>query len=764
MAQEKNSMVKVSGSNSNGSTKKVDDRKKSRGPTKNVPIYDVDYKKLSPIVEEIMAEIDEQIVGQEEAKKELGIILTNTLLHDPSNTRPLAVVMFPGPTGVGKTAIVVALAKILYGDPNFNLGKCRIACNDFQASHEISQLKGSPAGYVGYGDKPLLHPENIFENTAKAIEKNRLHEIFRNIADRDSKHLPNIILLDEFEKAHPDFRSTFISIFDEGSITLKDGTEVDFRNTIFIMTSNIGADEIHEKLQGKGSMGFMKEDLKATEAFSKDYYRDLILRTRIFKKEMIGRLGIVPFRPLTKSEYFKRLDMQIKQHNKTFEHTKISLDLTPRAKAYLVDESMKSNLGARVLVKAFEHDILSLYKTLLTNGEIDKKEENTGYQVKSVVVDYDSDKHEFIGGLSINRNIKAIKKEAKELAKLRERQKSLKQQEVIISLQDKSFIKTLTSVILPNLQYYRMLVREKENLLFTEEELRDNDIEVLMQEYKQELDSIKSILDAFGLQDRDYKLIDSDVLSKEYHNFAETYDELNLRIANVKAWNDSDEIVAFSGMFKIIKKYIERQFYTDRKSKLNLKQMVNGGAGTIEDAIYPFIHFAEKLIEREITAKERTIIVAIFHKEFVRLNGRSYRPALENPEKKKSKEKKEKKEDNKTKTNQESKKDITININFYGSNNATDWKTKLKNLFAEDFDKVLLAIKQNLPTADSNEDIIDVLGAIKIELEGKLGINLTPNQSMGLHDIVDKILKEDDILKDLDDGEDEPESDDPEEK
>jgi DNA polymerase III delta prime subunit len=752
MAQEKrNGQV-------NGSTQEVINTKKD--DAKKVPIYDVDYKKLSPIVKQIMEEIDEQIVGQEEAKKELGIILTNTLLYDPSNTKPLAVVMFPGPTGVGKTAIVVALAKILYGDPNFNLGKCRIACNDFQASHEISQLKGSPAGYVGYGDKPLLHPENIFENTNKAIEKNSLHEIFQKIVDRDSNHLPNIILLDEFEKAHPDFRSTFISIFDEGSITLKDGTEVDFRNTIFIMTSNVGADEIHEKLEGKGSMGFMKENLESTEAFSKSYYRDLILRSKIFKKEMIGRLGIVPFRPLTKSEYFKRLDMQIRQHNKTFEYTKISLELTSKAKVYLVEQSMKSNLGARVLIKAFEHDILSLYRTLLTNGEIDRKEENTGYQVKSVVIDYDLDKKEFIGGLSINRNIKAVKKELKELAKLKERQKNLKQQEVIISLQDKSFIKTLTSVIIPNLQYYRMLVKERENLLFTEEEIRDNDIDFLMQEYKQELDSIKSILDAFGIQEKDYQIIDADVLSKEYYNFAETYDELNLHIANVKAWNDTDEVVAFSGMFKIIKKYIERQFYTERKSNLNFKQMINGGAGTIDDAIYPFIHFAEKLIEREITAKERTIIVAIFHKEFLRLNGRSYRPELENPEKKKNKdESKSDKNQKENKTKEEPKKEITININFYGSENATDWKTKLKNLFAEDFDKVLLTIKQNLPTADSKEDIIDILGIIKIELEGKLGMNLSSSQSMGLHEVVDMILKEEEILKDLedDDSSDNPE-------
>jgi len=760
MAQEEKIGLTAKNTNKfNGSTEKVDNTNNSSGPTKNVPIYDVDYKKLSPIVEEIMEEIDKEIVGQEEAKKELGIILTNILLHDPSNRKPLSVVMFPGPTGVGKTAIVLALAKILYGDPNFNLGKCRIACNDFQASHEISQLKGSPVGYVGYGDKPLLHPENIFENTAKAIEKNSLHEIFRNIVDRDPKHLPNIILLDEFEKAHPDFRSTFISIFDEGYIVLKDGTEVDFRNTIFIMTSNVGADEIHEKLQGKGSMGFMKENLKSTEAFSKDYYRDLILRTKIFKKEMIGRLGIVPFRPLTKSEYFKRLDMQIKQHNKTFEHTKINLELTPRAKAYLVEEAMKSNLGARVLVKAFEHDILSLYKTLLTNGEVDKKEEATGYQVKSVVVDYDSDKHELVGGLSINRNIKALKKEAKELAKLRERQKSLKQQEVIISLQDKSFIKTLTSVILPNLQYYRMLVKEKENLLFTEEELKANDIDFLIQEYKKELESVKAILDVFGFQAKDYELIESEVILDTY---SEVYEKINY-----KNWNDKDEKHTFSGMYKLVEAHIKKKFQEDNtvvdtQRGTNYKQLISSGAGSLEELIRPFIEYAERLLEREITAKERSIIVALFHKEYVRLSGNSHRPALENP-KKKSKEESDKKQAIKAKTKQEPKKDIVININFYGSNNETDWKTKLQNLFAEDFDKVLLAIKQNLPTADSNEDIIDILGAIKIELEGKLGINLTPNQSIGLHDIVDKILKEDDILRNLDDGDD-PESDDPEEK
>ena len=150
-------------------------------------------------------------------------------------------------------------------------------------------------------------------------------------------------------------------------------------------------------------------------------------------------------------------------------------------------------------------------------------------------------------------------------------------------------------------------------------------------------------------------------------------------------------------------------------------------------------------------------IVAIFHKEFVRLNGRSYRPALENPEKKKNKEDKSKTEKKETAKTTESKKEITININFYGSENVTDWKTKLQNLFADDFQKVLLTIKQNLPEADSKEDIIDILGAIKIELEGKLGLKLTSTQSMGLHEIVQNILKEDDILKDLDDDSDDPE-------
>jgi len=150
MAQVESSVqIEQKGNQDNSLAKKVVSTEKSS--LKKIPVYDVDYQKLSPMVEEIMAEIDEQIVGQEEAKKELGIILTNILLYDPANTKPLAVTMFPGPTGVGKTAIVLALAKILYGDPNFNLGKCRIACNDFQAAHEISQLKGSPAGYIGFG-------------------------------------------------------------------------------------------------------------------------------------------------------------------------------------------------------------------------------------------------------------------------------------------------------------------------------------------------------------------------------------------------------------------------------------------------------------------------------------------------------------------------------------------------------------------------------------------------------------------------------------
>ena len=220
-------------------------------------------------------------------------------------------------------------------------------------------------------------------------------------------------------------------------------------------------------------------------------------------------------------------------------------------------------------------------------------------------------------------------------------------------------------------------------------------------------------------------------------------------------WNDSDEKKSFSGMFKIVKEHIEGEFAKDNNSKesengRNYKQMINSGVGDIHELLQPFIDFAEKLIEREITDKERSLIVKIFHKEFVRLSGKNHSNALPNPDKIKKKEG-EIKEKTKTETKEEPKKNITININFLGSGNQTNWKTRLKNLFADDFENVLITIRQNMPSADDSSDIIDVLVAIKIELETKLKLSLTGTQSMELHDIVKMLLEEDDITSGLDD-------------
>jgi hypothetical protein len=214
------------------------------------------------------------------------------------------------------------------------------------------------------------------------------------------------------------------------------------------------------------------------------------------------------------------------------------------------------------------------------------------------------------------------------------------------------------------------------------------------------------------------------------------FEEMWLELAPIKLWDETESVNAFSGMLRYVEKYMKNFF----EGNSDLKAMITEGAGRLPELILPFMEFAHKLVGRELTKSEEEIIIRIFHREFIKLNGKKVSTNEKNlPVKVEDDQEsavKEGKKQKKSKSKEESKKEITININFYGSDNKTDWKTKLSNLFGEEFEKVLLTIKQNLPSSNDSLDIIEILGAIKIDLEAKLGISLTPNQSMGLHEIV----------------------------
>ena len=688
------------------------------------------------LVQSIVDDINEMIVGQEDAKKAISTVLTNSLMYDPNTTTPLGVLFLPGPTGVGKTELARALFKIFYGDPHINMGSAKIDANSFTEKHEVAQLKGAPPGYKGYGDKPLLHPDFVFEHTRKAMARNTLHPLFKKIIDEsyaflgekikdDELVLPSIILIDEFEKAHPDFITFFMNIFDEGTATLKDGTPVNFRNTIFIMTSNVGADDIRQKMEGKGSMGFMKEKMNEQNLFSLSYYKGLIEQSGLLKKEVLGRLAIIPFRPLTKEEYFQRLSIQVAKYNKTFAlNLGVRLELTKRASTYLVKSSMATNEGVRSLIKMFKQDVFMLYVRLYNNGEIDEIEEKTGFSVKRIEIDYVD--REFQGNYLIDENHKAFKKERKAEFLLKRRKSMLDQQEAIISLKENSFLITLRDTLLPNLKYYKALLKNRDNLVV---------------DFSQELEDTKNILEIFGLQTKDFELLKNESLENRYYEYNDMFEELSLEVSGISLWNNQNKNNSFSGMLRYIEKYI-RKYFDENK---DLKMMIKGGAGTLADGITPIVTYTETLLSREITYEEEGILIAIFHREYLKLSSTISVDRQIPHKKQKEEEQKEDKEKSKKSKNKDTQNNITININF--NDNMVDISPidRLKNLFQSDFEYDMLAIKQNIASRDESSDIIDIMISIKIELEKQF--DLTSNQVDTINDIVKYILKKEDFEK-----------------
>lgn len=687
-----------------------------------------DTTKKNSLVQDVVDQIQHMIIGQEEAKKEIGVVLTNTLVNNPYDRTPIGILFFPGPTGVGKTEFARSLFKIFYGDEFINIGKAKIDCNAFTLSHEVSQLKGAPPGYKGYGDKPLLHPDFVFEHTNKALKRNSLHPLFKNIVERDRNALPSIILLDEFEKAHPEFITFFMNIFDEGTATLKDGTEVNFRNTIFIMSSNVGADDIQAKIEGKGTMGFMQDNNSSDQLFSLSYYKSVIKKSGLFKTEVLGRLGIVPFKPLSEKEFHQRLDLQVEIHNKAFStSTNIRLELSKSVKKHLVDASMKTNEGGRSLIKMFKHDIYTSYTRLCHNGEVERIEEDSGHPVKRIYIDFKDGQYEEY--LMIDENKKALNKEKKAAALLERRKKNLDQQETIISLQENSFLVTMRDTLLPNLKYYKALIKHKEKLT---------------DDFAEEISTTKKILVHFGLQPKDFDLLRDEVLERRYQEYDLVFNELSLESSGVLLWNDDEKKNSFSGMLRYVEKYMRNYFDTNK----DLKAMIKGGAGKLSDGISPVVEYAEKLLSRDLTHDEEGILTAIFHREYLKLA--SYLPIDKQIEHKKVKDEdstnSSKKEKSKKEVENKNEKSITININFGASGNETSWKDQLKNLFGDNFEYVMLAIRQNVSSKKDTDDIIDLMVSIKIELERQFGI-LGSTDMLAINNVIQELLKEEEILK-----------------
>ena len=272
-----------------------------------------------------------RVVGQDEAVRVVteAIQRSRAGIQDPN--RPVGSFLFLGPTGVGKTELAKALAADLFDDER-NI--VRIDMTEYMEKFSVSRLIGAPPGYVGYEEGGQL---------TEAVRRKPY----------------SVILFDEVEKAHPDVFNILLQVLDDGRVTDSQGRTVDFKNTIIILTSNLGSPYI---LDGIDENGEISEQARSQV--------DALLK-KTFRPEFLNRLDeIVFYKPLTKENIFKIIDLQINQLNKRLLDKQLRCTLTEAAKTYIVDEAFDPAFGARPLRRYVQHTVETMIAKRILRGDV----------------------------------------------------------------------------------------------------------------------------------------------------------------------------------------------------------------------------------------------------------------------------------------------------------------------------------------------------------------------------------------------------------
>ena len=276
-------------------------------------------------------ELHKRVIGQDEAVELVteAIIRSKAGIKDP--TKPIGSFLFLGPTGVGKTELAKALAENLFDDEN---NMVRIDMSEYMEKYSVSRLIGAPPGYVGYDEGGQL---------TEAVRRRPY----------------SVVLFDEVEKAHPDVFNILLQVLDDGRITDSQGRTVDFKNTILIMTSNIGSQYLLDGMDENGnisqeSQNAVLEDLRAH-----------------FRPEFLNRLDeTIMFKPLTKDNIYDIIDLLVADVNKRLADREISIFLTEDAKKYVVDGGYDPNYGARPLKRFLQKHVDTLAAKLMLQGDV----------------------------------------------------------------------------------------------------------------------------------------------------------------------------------------------------------------------------------------------------------------------------------------------------------------------------------------------------------------------------------------------------------
>jgi len=303
-----------------------------------IPLNRMEAKESKKLLK-LEEDLREHIIGQDFATEVVAKALRRSRadLKDPK--RPIGSFMFLGPTGVGKTHLAKILAERIFGDQD---ALVQIDMSEYMEKHAVSRMIGSPPGYVGYEEGGQL---------TEAIRRKPY----------------SVILFDEIEKAHPDVAQILLQILEDGRLTDSLGRKVDFRNTILIMTSNVGA----HILQRNTSMGFAVGDADQNFEKTKDKIMDEAKKS--FKPEFLNRLTeIVIFRPLAKESMSSIVDLELDKVSNRLKDKKLKIEVSDEAKEFLIEKGYDEKLGARPLRRAVEKYLEDTLAEELLSGNLRK--------------------------------------------------------------------------------------------------------------------------------------------------------------------------------------------------------------------------------------------------------------------------------------------------------------------------------------------------------------------------------------------------------
>ena len=280
-------------------------------------------------------ELHKRVIGQEEGVTKVteAIIRSKAGIKDP--TKPIGSFLFLGPTGVGKTELAKALAESLFDDES---SMVRIDMSEYMEKYSVSRLIGAPPGYVGYDEGGQL---------TEAVRRKPY----------------SVVLFDEVEKAHPDVFNVLLQVLDDGRITDSQGRTVDFKNTILIMTSNIGSSYLLEGIEENGEIKEESQELVMHE-----------LRSH-FRPEFLNRMDeIIMFKPLSKHNIESIIDLLVEDLNHRLEDKELRIELTPEAKAFVADGGYEPMYGARPLKRFLQKHVETLAAKLILEGNVGRQD------------------------------------------------------------------------------------------------------------------------------------------------------------------------------------------------------------------------------------------------------------------------------------------------------------------------------------------------------------------------------------------------------